>query len=165
MMTLSLCRCHPFSIAFLSWENDDEQHNIIMLWSCKSKRTMMSIARCRSVILKTIYMSFESLLKLGKRWYQLHQLSFLQFHRSLQQQDLLLLNWSKRNVSKNLINNMDWDLVICLFFYGAKVVYFASEMKLLKDDCECFEIFPPSHIYSNKSSQKQQQIRNLCYQT
>jgi asparagine synthase (glutamine-hydrolysing) len=30
-------------------------------------------------------------------------------------------------------------------------VYFASEMKALKDDCERFEIFPPGHIYSSKS--------------
>jgi hypothetical protein len=30
-------------------------------------------------------------------------------------------------------------------------MYFVLEMKALKDDNECFEIFPPSHIYSNKS--------------
>jgi asparagine synthase (glutamine-hydrolysing) len=30
-------------------------------------------------------------------------------------------------------------------------VYFASEMKALKDDCERFEVFPPGHIYSSKS--------------
>jgi len=45
---------------------------------------------------------------------------------------------------------MDWDLIICLFFCGAMAVYFASEMKALKDDCERFEIFPPCHICSNK---------------
>jgi len=47
---------------------------------------------------------------------------------------------------------MDWDLVICLFFCGAGVVYFTLEMKALKDDCEHFEIFPPCRIYSNKLS-------------
>ncbi|KAJ7525345.1 hypothetical protein O6H91_17G046600 [Diphasiastrum complanatum] len=30
-------------------------------------------------------------------------------------------------------------------------VWFASEMKALKDDCERFEIFPPGHIYSSKA--------------
>jgi asparagine synthase (glutamine-hydrolysing) len=30
-------------------------------------------------------------------------------------------------------------------------VWFASEMKALKDDCERFEVFPPGHIYSSKS--------------
>jgi asparagine synthase (glutamine-hydrolysing) len=30
-------------------------------------------------------------------------------------------------------------------------VYFASEMKALKDDCERFEVFPPGHLYSSKS--------------
>jgi asparagine synthase (glutamine-hydrolysing) len=44
-------------------------------------------------------------------------------------------------------------------------VYFASEMKALKDDCERFEIFPPGHIYSSKSGRKQQQTRTLCYET
>jgi asparagine synthase (glutamine-hydrolysing) len=29
-------------------------------------------------------------------------------------------------------------------------VWFASEMKALKDDCERFEEFPPGHIYSSK---------------
>ena len=29
-------------------------------------------------------------------------------------------------------------------------VWFASEMKALKDECERFEIFPPGHIYSSK---------------
>jgi len=29
-------------------------------------------------------------------------------------------------------------------------VWFASEMKALKDDCERFETFPPGHIYSSK---------------
>jgi hypothetical protein len=38
-----------------------------------------------------------------------------------------------------------------LVFYGAGVVYFASEMKALKEDYEHFEIFPQSHIYSIKS--------------
>ncbi len=45
---------------------------------------------------------------------------------------------------------MDWDLIIYVFFCGAKVVYFFSKMKELKDDYEGFEIFPPSYIYSNK---------------
>jgi asparagine synthetase B (glutamine-hydrolysing) len=58
---------------------------------------------------------------------------------------------------------MDWHLVICFFFFGAGAVYFASEMKALKDDCERFEIFPPGHIYSSKSGQ--QQTRTLCYET
>jgi hypothetical protein len=44
---------------------------------------------------------------------------------------------------------MDWDLVIYLFYYGARAKYFALEMKVLTDDCECFEIFPPGQIYSN----------------
>ncbi|KAG0598262.1 hypothetical protein M758_12G058900 [Ceratodon purpureus] len=30
-------------------------------------------------------------------------------------------------------------------------VWFASEMKALKDDCERFEVFPPGHIYSSKN--------------
>lgn len=29
-------------------------------------------------------------------------------------------------------------------------VWFASEMKALKDDCERFEVFPPGHLYSSK---------------
>ncbi len=41
-----------------------------------------------------------------------------------------------------------WILHLLL---GAGAVYFASEMKALKDDCERFEIFPPGHIYSSKS--------------
>ncbi len=43
---------------------------------------------------------------------------------------------------------------LCWFLHlllGAGAVYFASEMKALKDDCERFEIFPPGHIYSSKS--------------
>lgn len=32
---------------------------------------------------------------------------------------------------------------------GAGAVWFASEMKALKDDCERFEVFPPGHIYSS----------------
>jgi hypothetical protein len=32
-----------------------------MLWFCKSKKTMMSVARCHSAIFKTIYLSYESL--------------------------------------------------------------------------------------------------------
>jgi hypothetical protein len=40
------------------------------------------------------------------------------------------------------------------FFSGTWVVYFALEMKALKDNYEHFEIFPPSHIYSNKLGQK-----------
>jgi asparagine synthase (glutamine-hydrolysing) len=30
-------------------------------------------------------------------------------------------------------------------------VWFSSEMKALKDDCERFEVFPPGHIYSSKA--------------
>jgi len=56
-----------------------------------------------------------------------------------------------------MINNMDWDLVVHIYiFYGVGAMYFTLEMKVLKDNCEHFEIFPPSHIYFNKSSQKQQ---------
>jgi hypothetical protein len=47
---------------------------------------------------------------------------------------------------------MDWDLVICLFFCGVGAKYFTSKMKVLKDDCERFEIFPLGHIYFNKSN-------------
>jgi hypothetical protein len=57
-------------------------------------------------------------------------------------------------VDKNLINNMDWNLIIYLFFCGAGAVYFTLEMKALKDDCGHFEIFPLGHIYSNKWGQK-----------
>ncbi len=59
---------------------------------------------------------------------------------------------------------MDWDLIIYLFFCGAKVVYFVLKMKAPKDNYG-LEIFPLGHIYSNKSSQKQQQIRTLWYET
>jgi hypothetical protein len=47
---------------------------------------------------------------------------------------------------------MDWDLILKLFYCHAKAENFSSEMKALKDDYERFEIFPPSHIYSNNSS-------------
>jgi hypothetical protein len=43
-----------------------------------------------------------------------------------------------------------------LVFYGVGAIYFAVKTKVLKDDCEYFENFPPSHIYSSKSGQKQQ---------
>jgi len=43
-----------------------------------------------------------------------------------------------------------------ILFCGARAMYFALEMKALKDNCEHFEIFRPSHIYSNKLNQKQQ---------
>lgn len=33
----------------------------------------------------------------------------------------------------------------------AGTVWFASEMKALKDDCERLEVFPPGHIYSSKA--------------
>jgi hypothetical protein len=42
-------------------------------------------------------------------------------------------------------------MLILHLLLGAGAVYFASEMKALKDDCERFEIFPPGHIYSSKS--------------
>jgi asparagine synthase (glutamine-hydrolysing) len=32
-------------------------------------------------------------------------------------------------------------------------VWFSSEMKALKDDCERFEVFPPGHIYSSKQGE------------
>lgn len=35
-------------------------------------------------------------------------------------------------------------------------VWFASEMKALKDDCERFETFPPGHIYSSKEGEYSQ---------
>jgi asparagine synthetase B (glutamine-hydrolysing) len=49
---------------------------------------------------------------------------------------------------------MDWDLVINLFYCGGRAKYFTSEMKVLTYDYECFEIFPPGHIFSNKLVQK-----------
>ncbi len=39
-------------------------------------------------------------------------------------------------------------------FFSVRAMYFALELKVLKDDNERFEIFPPGHIYSNKSDQK-----------
>jgi asparagine synthase (glutamine-hydrolysing) len=37
-------------------------------------------------------------------------------------------------------------------------VWFASEMKALKDDCERFEEFPPGHIYSSKQGERWAQL-------
>jgi hypothetical protein len=55
-------------------------------------------------------------------------------------------------------SNQQHGLKSChlVFFGGARAIFFSLKMKALKDDCECFEIFLPSHIYSSKSSQKQQ---------
>jgi len=53
-------------------------------------------------------------------------------------------------------SNQQHGLKSCRLFVfcGVGDMYFVSKMKALKGNSECFEIFPPCHIYSNKSSQK-----------
>lgn len=42
------------------------------------------------------------------------------------------------------------SLILAIDVGLAGSVWFASEMKALKDDCERFESFPPGHMYSSK---------------
>eukprot|EP01121_Diplochlamys_sp_Union-15-3_P008822 TRINITY_DN2364_c0_g1_i3.p1 TRINITY_DN2364_c0_g1~~TRINITY_DN2364_c0_g1_i3.p1 ORF type:complete len:281 (+),score=46.83 TRINITY_DN2364_c0_g1_i3:82-924(+) len=47
---------------------------------------------------------------------------------------------------------------VCPLYIGRSAdgsVWFSSELKCLKDDCQKFEIFPPGHIYSSKTGKFQ----------